>query len=178
MRRAALAKVQLNRVRAPRAAPVTRDDEVDRAPADHTGTRELRADPLGDRRDLARVFGLGGEAAPEVALTARAAKQLVVRRHDLDLAVGRDVQLHARAAHLGAGDALLDDAPDLAEPLEVAVDGEAPVLESHRGQPLADTQELVGRARGGQAAQVDDRVAAPRDPLVELHDELRHARAP
>src|SRR4051812_50119493 len=115
MRRAALAKVQLNRVRAPRAAPVTRDDEVDRAPADHTGTRELRADPLGDRRDLARVFGLGGEAAPEVALTPPAAPQLVVRRHDLDPAGGRAVQLHARAAHPGAGDALLAGGPRPAE---------------------------------------------------------------
>src|SRR4051794_24657361 len=107
MRRAALAQVQLDRVCAPRTAPVTGYDEVDRATADHTDARELGADPLRDRRDLARVLGLGGEAAAEVALPARTPEQLVVRRDDLDLAVGRDVQLHARAAYVGAGDALL-----------------------------------------------------------------------
>ena len=142
VRRAALAQVQLDRVGAPEAAVARDTKSIAQRPITPRAS-SAPTDP-GDRRDLARVPGLGREAAAEVALPARAAEQLVVRRHDLDLAVRRDVELHARAAHVGAGDALLDDAADLAEPLEVAVDGQ---LRASRA--IADSRSPMRRSSPG-----------------------------
>ena len=112
MRRAALAQVELDRVRSPSAVARrgrrrSRSRTVPARPA-----RASRA-PIfaASRGDLARVGDVGGEAAAEIALPARAAEQLVVRREQLDVAERRHPQLHARAAEAPSPrDPLLDDA--------------------------------------------------------------------
>ncbi len=114
MRRPALAKVELDRVRVP-AALAANGDEVDREAADHALTRQPLADLRRLPRDRGGVGGIGREATAEVALPARAAEQLVVRREHLERAERRHPHLDARAAELLAGDSLLDDPAALGE---------------------------------------------------------------
>src|SRR4051812_13935577 len=177
MRGAALAQVELDRVRAPRAVGVADHDEVDGEAAQDAGPRQMLADLgrlLGDRAGIAEV---GREAAAEVGLAARAAQELIVRGQELDVAQRRDAQLHARAPHLQAVHALLDDPAVLRQPAEIPVEPDVGLLERHRVQAARELLPLVGGSRRGQLAQVDDRVAAARDALVELDDRGRDRRA-
>ena len=100
VRRAALAQVQLDRVGGP-TSPFVADVTKSSAKRPITPSR---GEPLADLRRLARDHGrvvrVGGEAAAEVALPARPAEQLVVRRQQLELAERRDPQLDARAPEL------------------------------------------------------------------------------
>ena len=100
-----------------------------------------------------------------------------MRGEQLDLAQRRHPQLHARAAELGAADALLDDPAVLRELGEVgrraATSGCSNAIASTRRGQL---RPLVGRAGRGQVAQVDDRVAAPGHAVVELDDRLGDRR--
>ena len=100
-----------------------------------------------------------------------------MRGQHLDLAERRDAELHARAAHLRAADALLDDAavppscPRYARSVDVGL------LEGHRLDAAAQLGALVGGAGRRQVAQVDGRVPAAGDAVVELHDRARHRPA-
>src|SRR5215469_3509969 len=68
--RSALAQIQLNRIRRPRAAVRPHHDKVDRKSAQHTVTSQSLADPLRIRTDLPGVLEICGERAPQVALPA------------------------------------------------------------------------------------------------------------
>ena len=100
---------------------------------------------------------IGGEVAAEVRLPVRAAEDLVVRRHDVDLARRAHPQLNARAAEVVAVDALLDDPALLVEEREVLLDVDLLVLE-------LDRRANVARRR----VEVEQRVAEPAHALVEL----------
>ena len=175
MRGPALAQVELDRVRAPGSAAVPRDDEVDGEPPEHALARQPPADLLGLRADRAGVAEVGREAAAEVALAARPAEQLVVRREQLDVAERRHAELHARAAELGAGDALLDDAASSARGSRGRRRGSISlVLERHRADALERARlRSLGAPGGGQAGEVDERVPPPGDAVVELDERAR-----
>ena len=110
MRGAALAQVELDRVRRPRAVLVSDDDEVDGEPAEHAEPGQPLGDRCGVLGDHPGVGGVGREDAAQVALPAGSAEQLVVRREQLDRAVRQRAELDARAAQLFAEQSLLDDA--------------------------------------------------------------------
>ena len=109
-------------------------------------TRALGA----DRR---RVREVGGEPAAEIALSARPTEHLVMGRQQLDVAAGVHPQLHARAAHLDAGDAFLDDAAALGELVEVCVERRVAALELHLPQACDDLGSLVRVARRRETAR-------------------------
>ena len=94
----------------------------------------------------------------------------------LDLAQRRHPQLHARASHLDPADALLDDPAVLRELGEVGREANVGMLERHRLDAATERRPLVGGAGSGEVPQVDDRVAAPRDAVVELDDRLGDGR--
>src|SRR5262245_59388289 len=98
--RSALAQVQLNRIRRPRAFARPHHDKVDRKSAQHTLTGQSLADPLRIRADLPGVPEIRGERAPQVALPAGAAEHLVVGGQELHFPEGGDAQLNARATQL------------------------------------------------------------------------------
>ena len=89
MGRAALAQVQLDRVRRPRSAGLSDDHEVDREPPSAPSLGEPLPDLLRVPGDEPRVLRGGRKDASEVLLPARPAEQLVVGREQLDLPLGR-----------------------------------------------------------------------------------------
>ena len=100
-----------------------------------------------------------------------AAEELVVGGEQLDRAVGTRPHLHAGACQ-PCLDALLDDAGTGAEVGEVGVDpedGVSSAIPSTRSRRRSSSS----RRRVGQAAQVDDRVAAPETPSFSC-DRLEH----
>src|SRR3954447_4252534 len=115
-----------------------------------------------------RVRGLGREAAAEVAL---AGEDLIMGRDDPRLRAGGELELDARAAQLGAADALLDDAAG-GQALEIDGHRHAGRLELHGVEAQADAVLLVARARRRKPGELDDRVALAGDARVELDDDL------
>ena len=100
-----------------------------------------------------------------------------MRREQLDLAERRDAQLHARAAELGADDALLHDPASLASWREVALEGDVVLLERHRLDARRAARRARRRARRRELGEVDRRVAAARHAVVELDDRVPHRGA-
>ena len=139
MRRAALAQVQLDRVRLPRSGVVAHDDEVDGEAAEDPLRGQPPADDLGRLADQSRVRGVRRERAADVALATGTAEQLVVGGQELDAPVGQDPELHARAAQLGARDPLLDDAAVAGEAVPVLVPREGRRLELELGRHARPT---------------------------------------
>ena len=103
VRRAALAQVQLDRVRLP-AAVGAGGEKVDGEPAENASPGERLADLHRLLRNLARILVARREDGPEKELAARAAEQLIVGRELLDLPHRRRAHLYARAADLRADD--------------------------------------------------------------------------
>ena len=154
----------------PRAVRLADGDEVHREAPDHSLARQPLPDlhrVLGDR---GRVRGIRGKDAAEVALAARAAEQLVVRRQHLEPAERRHAHLDARRAELLARDPLLDDAAAPGERVRVPVERDLGQLELHRLQPFEDLRCPRAFRKAGE---VDDRVPLARHALVELDDHLR-----
>ena len=149
-------------------------DEVDREPAQRALVGQPPPDRLGVLGDRPGVLRRRRERAAQVALPARAAEQLVVRRQQLDRAAGQDPQLDAGAADLLAGDPLLDDPRALLELGEVDLERRRRRLQLHAPQPVQDGGPLVRGPGCGQTRQPHDRVALPGDALVELDDGAVH----
>ena len=179
MRGAALAKVQLDRVRRPPAVLVLDDDEVDGEPTEHAEARQVTPD------QPSRVRRSAGSSRSPPGRCSRGSSDRWRRR-----ASGRGwtaARPSRRAATriwtLGlvsacAGDPLLDD-PAVVSGMPSGTPRWVRFSASgcNARTRSRDRRRLVGRARGGQLAQVDHRVAGSRDALVELHDRLRHRRA-
>ena len=166
MRRAAAAKVDLERVRTPAALVLDRD-EIHCRTADHPLPREPPSDLEALGRDPLGVLLVGGEVAPEVRVPVRASEHLVVGRHDVDLPGRAHPQLNARAAEGRALDPLLDDAALVVECCEVVLDALLGVLELERGA------KVVGRP-----VEVEQRVPEAAHSLVELDDRSAGLRTP
>ena len=178
MRRAALAQVDLDRVRRPRAPGRSRTTTKSTANRPSTPSLASRA-PIVARlaADRPRVAEVGREPAAKVALAARSAEQLVMRRKQLDLAERRHPQLDAGAAKLGAVQTLLDDAAAL-----VPASLGRPHTDSGCSNAIASTRrrscaELIGGAvEPGRPRRSTSALPSPGDPLVELDDRVGHAR--
>src|SRR5438045_635759 len=124
---------------------------------------------MGDR---GRVSWIGWKDAAEVALSARAAKHLIVSRKKFYLAKRRDAQLHARTAHLlcSNADPFFNNSTSSAKPRCVFIEADFAELESHRSHTVEDG----GITRLVQIRQIDRRVSFARDTLVQLHYRLFH----
>ena len=96
----------------------------------------------------------------------RAAEDLVVRRHDVDLARGAHAQLNARTTEAVSLDQLLHDATLLVEEGEVLLDVDLLVL------------ELYGGAQVGRGlVEIQERVTEPAHAEIEFDDRRSHSCA-
>src|SRR5438874_78542 len=136
---AALAQVDLDRVRLPGPAPVADDDEIDGEAAEHPRLCEALADPAGLGRDRARIREVGWEPAAQEGLAAGASEELIMSGEHLHATGRRHAQLDARAAELAAGDPLLDDPAVIAQTPQVILQDNV-ALEGH---PLAPPSQLL-----------------------------------
>src|SRR5215210_4714706 len=109
------AKVELDRVGRPAARLVLDHDKVDCEPPKSAGRCQPIADPLRRFTDKSGVRRVSREQAAEVALSAGAAKKLIMSRQQLHAPVGTCPELHTRTTQLLADDPLLDDAAILFE---------------------------------------------------------------
>src|SRR5690349_20542865 len=97
---ATLAEVQLDGVRRPDARGFPHHDEVDREATPCTHRRQATTDSLSVVGDGPGILRRGGRDTPQVALPARSAEHLVVRREDLYVAAGQHPKLDTGAAYL------------------------------------------------------------------------------
>ena len=179
MRRAALAEVELDRVRVPRRRPVADDDEVEREAADHALAARAARRPSTASRVIAAAYpgrpgsGSRGSVWP---LGPPSSWSCVESSSTSPSGVTRSWTLGLRNS--SPGDPLLDDAAALGELRQrsrrsVTV-GDSKLIARTRS---LDRARLAVGARRGQAAQVDDRVALARHALVQLDDHLLDLRA-
>src|SRR3990172_3292755 len=159
-------RVDLKRVRLP-AVGVFDSREVNRRPTDDPLARQAPPDLQRLRRDALRVFGVGGEVAPEVRVAVKSSEHLVMTGHDVDLSGRAHAQLDAGTPEHLALDALLDDAALVVERLEVLIDAQLLVLELDRGV------EVVSGT-----LEVEQRVAEAAHASVELENGTARSRAP
>src|SRR5262249_33120631 len=100
--------------------------------------------------DLLGVLEICGKRAPQIALPARTAEQLVVGGQQFHFSEGSSSQLNARTAQLDASDALLDDATPLGELGSVGAERSTWQLERHFLNAECDFLPFTRRPGSGQ----------------------------
>jgi len=106
---AAIAKVQLDRMRRSATIYFSNNHEVERESADHVERDETLGRDGCIPADRPRVCRIGGEHATQIALSAGSAKQLIVRGQELDLSM-RGIRSWTLGLRTSADDPLFDDA--------------------------------------------------------------------